>query len=110
MSTPSDPKRDQNQDLGLPEAHSESVEPTRQNAVTLDSIGRWGRFPTFEAKIGSTSSCCVLVRRARAFYVDQGIDYCDEQDLQGMSKSCTPTWQRGHIWKIEANRLFINKG
>lgn len=73
------------------------------------ATGQWGRFPTYCAKIGTLGSSCVLIKRVRQFHEGQHIYYCDEPDLHGMSTGCTPTWHRGCIWKIEDNRLFINK-
>lgn len=51
----------------------------------------------------------MVVKRDRKFYVGQFIYYANEYDLRGMSTGCTPPWERGRIWKIEDNRLFINR-
>jgi hypothetical protein len=78
-------------------------------AVKLEPIGRWGKHPTFAAKIGTYSSACVLIRRKRQFREGDALYFCDERDLKGMSKSCTPVWKFGRIWKIEGDRLFISR-
>jgi hypothetical protein len=77
--------------------------------VKLEPIGRWGRYPTFQAKVGTLGSTCVLIRRQRAFSEGDVIRYCEEHHLKGMGKSCTPIWQPGRIWKIEGDCLFISR-
>lgn len=73
----------------------------------ITSIGRWGRQPTFQAKIGTGPSAVVIVRRTRRFKVGQHIQFADIHDLSGMCVGCTPKWRGGHIYKIENDRLFI---
>jgi hypothetical protein len=77
--------------------------------ITIEPIGRWGKYPVFAAKIGSLGSSCVLVKRKRSFAEGDAIEYCNERDLDGMSKSCTPKWERGTVWKVDGDRLFISR-
>ena len=70
-------------------------------------IGRWGRRPTYSAKVGTRGSTVVLVKRVRSFFVGQRIEYCETSDLCGMSVACTPTWRKGIVYRIDGNRLFI---
>lgn len=67
----------------------------------------WGRFPLYSAKIGTGPSNCIIVKRARRFFVGQRIEYSTLNDLQGRSTGCTPTWTSGVIWKIEGDRLYV---
>lgn len=71
--------------------------------------GYWGRRPWWHAKIGTGSSRCVLIKRQRSFSVDQRIQFCTLDELRGMATGGTPRWTGGIIWKIEDDRLFINK-
>lgn len=91
---------------GIPGPHAE------QGEVEVEAIGSWGRRPTFQAKVGTLGSSCVLVKGARRqgakFHVQQRLEFCEEHRLNGMTKGCTPIWRTGIIWKIEGNRLFIN--
>lgn len=75
--------------------------------IAVSPVGRWGRFPTFQAKVGTGSSSCILVRRTRRFSVGQFIAFAEEHHLAGMATGCTPKWRRGRVWKIEDDRLFI---
>ena len=85
--------------------------------IALEPDGRWGRFLTFPAKVGTGPACCVLVRGKRKFYdgqnlhcrfqVGERVHYINERDLAGTSKGMTPRWHTGIIWKIEGDRLFI---
>ena len=71
----------------------------------------WGRQPLYQAKVGTGSSCLVMVRRSRKFYVGQFIAFCTLQDVAGMSVGVTPPWRRGRITKIDErwDRLFIEQ-
>ena len=71
-------------------------------------VGRWGRFPTYQAKVGTMPGTTIVVKRARKFHVDQWINFADVCDLRGMSTGMTPRWRGGIIWKIEDNRIFVN--
>jgi hypothetical protein len=75
--------------------------------IAIQTVGRWGRRPLYAAKIGSGSSACVVVKRARKFAVEQRIEFANERDLRGMSTGQTPKWRVGYIWLIEDERLFI---
>lgn len=77
--------------------------------MKLCAIGRWGRFPTFQAKVGTGSSTVIIIKRARDFTIGQQIEFAETRDLQGMCKCCTPKWHGGLIWKIEDNRLFLDR-
>jgi len=77
--------------------------------MTINSIGRWGRFPTFQAKIGTGPSAVIIVKRVRDFHVDQWIQFAERSDLAGMCVGCTPTWHGGIITKIENDRLFVDR-
>lgn len=72
-------------------------------------ISYWGRKPLYSAKIGTTASNLIMVRRVRKFHVGQSIMFAAISDVQGMSIGCTPAWRSGNIWKIEANRLFVER-
>lgn len=77
--------------------------------IEVTPVGRWGKFPTYDAKVGTFSGCRILIKRARKFTIGQRIEYAEEQNLRGMSTGCTPTWQPGKIWDIQDNRIFVNK-
>lgn len=72
-------------------------------------IGSWGRYKTWVAKVGTLPSSLILIRRSRDFCAGQRIWFCDEWDLQGTSKGCTPRWESGHIDKIQGNLLFVSR-
>lgn len=76
--------------------------------IYVPPMDRWGRYPTYPAKVGTHSSSCMLVKRTRMFYVGQRIEFALEHELRGMSKSMAPRWRTGIIWKIEDGRLFVN--
>lgn len=82
-------------------------------AVVVTPVDHWGRRPYFQAKVGTQSSTLVLVKGARrsgqVFEPNERIDFAEWSSLQGMATCCTPQWQMGYIWKIEDNRLFINR-
>ncbi len=80
---------------------------TKPETTTVATVGRWGKFPTFAAKVGTMAGSNVLVKRARAFYVNQRIDFAEEHHLAGMSVGMAPKWRHGSIWKIENDRLYI---
>ena len=72
-------------------------------------IDKWGRFPTFAAKIGTGPGTVIIVRRDRSFHVGQRIKFAEVSALRGMSTGVTPPWQSGTIWRIDDNRLFISR-
>lgn len=74
----------------------------------VQPAGRWGRRPTYAAKVGTFGSTVIVVKRARRFKVNQRIEFAELTDLDGMSVGCTPKWRHGLIWKIEGDRLFVN--
>lgn len=76
--------------------------------IEVEPVGRWGRYTTYLAKVGTFSSCIVLVKRVRKFHVTQRIEFAEEHALRGCSKGIAPQWRTGYIWKIEDNRLFIS--
>ena len=71
-------------------------------------LARWGRFPTYLAKVGTMGSTCIVVKRTRRFHVGQSIQFAETSDLTGMCKGMPPRWRYGDIWKIEDDRLFVN--
>lgn len=73
------------------------------------AINHWGRQPLYQAKIGTLPGSLIMVRRARKFYVEQRIEFAELDDVRGMSVGMSPKWQHGIIWKIEGNRLFVNR-
>jgi hypothetical protein len=73
------------------------------------STGRRGRQPTFQAKIGTMPSAIIIVKRVRDFEVGQRIEYADTYELRGMSVGMAPRWHRGTVWKIECDRLYIDR-
>lgn len=75
----------------------------------VQPISWWGRKPLYSAKIGTTSSNLIMVRRVRRFRVGQSIMFAAIADVEGMSVGCTPPWRSGNIWKIENNRLFVER-
>lgn len=81
--------------------------------VWVIPVDSWGRRPLFQSKVGTLSGTLVLIKGARrsgqGFEVDERVEFVEWGNLRGMSKSMSPhNWQRGIIWKIEDNRLFIN--
>lgn len=72
-------------------------------------ISRRGRKPLYSAKVGTTASNLVMICRIRRFRVDQMIMFATLAEVEGMSVGCTPHWRSGRIWKIENNRLFIER-
>lgn len=77
--------------------------------MKLVPAGRRGRMPTFYAKVGTLSGSVILVKRVRDFEVGQKIQYVELEECRGMSVGLVPRWHGGEIWKIEDNRLFINR-
>jgi len=77
--------------------------------MKLFATGRRGRHPTFQAKIGTMPGTIIIIKRVRNFEVGQHIEFADICDLLGMSVGMAPRWQRGVIWLIEGNRLYVNK-
>jgi len=77
--------------------------------IDVQPISRWGKQPLYSAKIGTTASNLIMVRRARRFFVNQHIYFAALSEVEGMSVGCTPRWRTGYIWKIESNRLFIER-
>jgi hypothetical protein len=89
----------------LPKMSSEPIE--------VAPVDEWGRRPFFQAKVGTMGSALVLVKGARrigpTFSVGERIEFCEWGDLQGCSLSMAPRWHTGIVWKIEDNRLFIER-
>lgn len=79
-----------------------------EELIEVEPAGNWGRYTTYLAKVGTLSSCLVLVKRVRKFHVKQRIEFVEEHSLRGCSKGIAPRWRQGYIWKIEDNRLFIS--
>ncbi len=77
--------------------------------MKLEAIGHWGSKLGFSAKIGTMPGTIALVNRTRDFEVGKLIKYCDIDDVKGMSTSCAPRWSVGKIWKIENNRLYLER-
>jgi hypothetical protein len=76
--------------------------------VTINPTGqKWGRQPTWYAKVGTLSGTTVIIKRARTFEVGQRIEFADLCDLRGTSRNMAPRWRTGYIWKIDDHRLFI---
>jgi hypothetical protein len=73
------------------------------------STGRWGRFPTYQAKVGTMSGSIIIVKRLRDFEVGQRVQYAETYELRGTSTGMAPKWSGGIIWKIESDRLFIER-
>ena len=76
--------------------------------IPVTPVGHHGRMPTFQAKIGTLSSTCIVVKRTRKFYVGQAIEFAELSDLSGMCVGVAPRWRHGIVWKIEDDRLFID--
>lgn len=77
--------------------------------VAIRPVSFWGRKPLYAAKVGTTASNLIMVRRVRNFHVGQQIMFATLSEVEGMSVGCTPAWRSGNIWKIEANRLFVDR-
>jgi hypothetical protein len=77
--------------------------------MKIKAIGRHGKRPTYQAKIGTMPSSVIVVRRLRDFSVGQRIEFAELDDMRGMSVGCTPVWKHGVIWKIEFDRLYVNR-
>ncbi len=77
--------------------------------MKLIACGFWGKKLAFFAKIGSMPGTIILVNRTRDFRVGQHIKYCDTSAIEGMSIGTTPRWEVGKIWKIENNRLYLER-
>ena len=75
----------------------------------VSAVSNWGRRLLWQGKIGTGPSALVIVKQHKQFYVGKHIYYCDINDVQGMCVGCTPPWRTGVIWKIEAERLFIER-
>jgi len=83
-------------------------------AVRVTPVDKWGTRPLFQAKVGTMSSSLVLVRGAhrigQPFEEGEYIYFVEHNELEGRSTSMGPqTWHNGHVWKIEDNRLYINR-
>jgi len=76
--------------------------------VKVTPVGRRGRQPTYQAKIGTMGSTTIIVKRAREFEVGQRLEFAEVMDLRGCSVGVTPRWRSGIVWLIEDDRLFIN--
>lgn len=72
-------------------------------------VSNWGRKPLYAAKVGTTASNLIMVYRVRRFRVGQQIMFATLSEVEGMSVGCTPAWRSGRIWKIESNRLFVER-
>lgn len=70
---------------------------------------RFGRFQYYQAKVGTHSATLIIVKRVREFFVGQRIDFAEHCDLQGMCQGVTPRWRSGIVWKIEFDRLFVDR-
>jgi len=79
-----------------------------KNAIELQPVSRWGRFPLYQAKVGTGSSTTIMVKRQREFFVGQRMQFAERSDVEGMCVACTPKWRDGSVWKIEDGRLFVN--
>jgi len=77
--------------------------------MRIESVGNWGRYPLFSAKVGMTSSNSVVIYRARDFKVGQRIKFSTMDELRGRSKSCSPRWSGGIIDSIRGGMLFISR-
>jgi len=76
--------------------------------MRINSIGSWGRFPTFQAKVGTGPSAVIVVKRVRDFRVGQWIQFAETHDLTGMLVSSPPRWRGGVIARIDGDRLFLD--
>ena len=77
--------------------------------MKIESVGNWGRYPLFSAKVGTTSSNLVVIYRIRDFKVGQRIKFSTIEELRGRSKSCSPRWSGGVIDSICDGMLFISR-
>ena len=75
--------------------------------IDVTPIGLHGRFPTYQAKIGTGSSAVVIIRRVRRFSLGQRIQFANIDDLMGQCVGCASRWRTGIIWDIMDNRLYI---
>jgi hypothetical protein len=77
--------------------------------LAVEPVSSWGKKPLYAAKIGTTASNLIMVRRVRRFYINQQIFFATLSDVEGMSIGCTPRWSSGRIWKIDGGRLFVER-
>lgn len=78
--------------------------------TTLIPVGKWGRYPLFQAKVGTMPGCLVLIKRKRSFMSGDMIQYILRQEVEGRRTCCAPSkWHGGMISKIGDNRLFIER-
>ena len=77
--------------------------------MKIESIGNWGRYPLFSAKVGTTSSNSVVIYQIRDFKVGQRIKFSTMDELRGRSTSCSPRWNGGIIDSIRGDMLFISR-
>lgn len=72
-------------------------------------VSYWGKRPLYQAKVGTGPSDLIMVKRVRNFYVGQCIKFARLADVRGMCVGCPPQWVGGYIWKIESERLFVER-
>ena len=77
--------------------------------MKVEPIDNWGNKPLYLAKVGSGPSDLIMVKRVRDFFVGQHILFARIDDVRGMCIGCTPNWSHGLIWKIEDDRLFVER-
>ena len=76
--------------------------------IEIQSIGWWGRFPLYQAKVGTGSSDCIIVRRVRKFRVGMFIKFARRSDVRSMCVGCTPKWHSGLISRLDNDRIFVD--
>lgn len=84
-----------------------STKGAKGTAMTI--VNRWGRFPLFQAKIGTMPGCLVMIRRQRLFTAGEIVKYATLDSVKGMCVGCTPRWESGMISKVGEDRLFIDR-
>jgi len=72
------------------------------------SVGHWGRFPTYQAKVGTGPSTVIIVRGLRLFVPGMGVKFAEVHDLSGIRVGCKPTWRDGYISKVELDRIYLD--
>lgn len=94
----------------MPEDHAKSSDSAvSDQPLALAPVGAFRRWKTWVAKVGTHSSCRVLIKRDRKFCVGQRIEFLEEYFAKMYGHGVTPRWESGRIWKISNDVLFIER-
>lgn len=74
--------------------------------VYIKPVGRWGRQPTYAARVGRfILKTVIVVKRVRLFTAGQHIQFAEFCHL---SAGSAPKWRNGIISKLEFDRIFVD--